>query len=204
MRATSDRMPAADNLVLDACALLRLLQDGPGAERIQVVLQQARKARARVLLHIINLGEVIHTQVTLRDATDVAPPSDYVAGLTRSDRSCVTTDGFTLYRHEAALFLGETVNLGGCQIDARKIPPNLDGRMMMDRKRLACQGGTSARGLSGLRVADLSARADMSAASSHLVPAHAPSIFLNSVLSRLMCFKMRRRLGTAIAVVRTW
>lgn len=46
--------------VLDACALLRLAQDEPGAERVAEILAQARSGLHRVLLHQINLGEVVY------------------------------------------------------------------------------------------------------------------------------------------------
>ena len=46
--------------VLDACALLRLAQDEPGAELIAEILAQAGSGAGRVLLHQINLGEVIY------------------------------------------------------------------------------------------------------------------------------------------------
>jgi uncharacterized protein len=46
--------------VLDACALLRLAQDEPGAERVAEILADAASGDARVLLHQINLGEVVY------------------------------------------------------------------------------------------------------------------------------------------------
>lgn len=46
--------------VLDACALLRLAQDEPGAERVAEILAGAASGDARVLLHQINLGEVVY------------------------------------------------------------------------------------------------------------------------------------------------
>jgi len=46
--------------VLDACALLRLAQDEPGAERVADILVAAQAGEARVLLHQINLGEVLY------------------------------------------------------------------------------------------------------------------------------------------------
>ncbi len=46
--------------VLDACALLRLAQDEPGAERVADILASAAKGEIRVLLHQINLGEVVY------------------------------------------------------------------------------------------------------------------------------------------------
>ena len=48
-------------VVLDACALLRLLQDEPGAEEVDRILRDAETERVRVLIHIVNLGEVIYT-----------------------------------------------------------------------------------------------------------------------------------------------
>lgn len=46
--------------VLDACALLRLAQDEPGADKVAEVLSSAQAGSCRVLLHQINLGEVIY------------------------------------------------------------------------------------------------------------------------------------------------
>ena len=46
--------------VLDACALLRLAQNEPGAERVAEILTHAGSGAERVLLHQINLGEVIY------------------------------------------------------------------------------------------------------------------------------------------------
>lgn len=46
--------------VLDACALLRLAQDEPGAERVAEILAGATSGDTRVLLHQINLGEVVY------------------------------------------------------------------------------------------------------------------------------------------------
>ena len=46
--------------VLDACALLRLAQDEPGADQVEEILRTAQADGCRVLLHQINLGEVIY------------------------------------------------------------------------------------------------------------------------------------------------
>jgi uncharacterized protein len=46
--------------VLDACTLLRLAQDEPGADRVAEILADAANGNARVLLHQINLGEVVY------------------------------------------------------------------------------------------------------------------------------------------------
>ena len=46
--------------VLDACALLRLAQDEPGAEQVEEILRTAQAGECRVLLHQINLGEVVY------------------------------------------------------------------------------------------------------------------------------------------------
>lgn len=54
-------MPSGGKFILDACALLRLLQDEPGADRIDMMLQGASARKHRVQMHIINLGEVIYS-----------------------------------------------------------------------------------------------------------------------------------------------
>ena len=46
--------------VLDACALLRLAQDEQGADKVAEVLASAQAGLCRVLLHQINLGEVVY------------------------------------------------------------------------------------------------------------------------------------------------
>jgi ribonuclease VapC len=46
--------------VLDACALLRLAQDEPGAERVAEILARAGSGEIKVMLHQINLGEVVY------------------------------------------------------------------------------------------------------------------------------------------------
>lgn len=54
-------MPSDSKLILDACALLRLLQDEPGADRVDTILQGASARKYHVQMHIINLGEVIYS-----------------------------------------------------------------------------------------------------------------------------------------------
>jgi predicted nucleic acid-binding protein len=46
--------------VLDACALLRLAQNEPGADRVAALLSSAQSGQCRILLHQINLGEVVY------------------------------------------------------------------------------------------------------------------------------------------------
>jgi len=46
--------------VLDACALLRLAQDEPGADQVAEILGAAQAGGCRVLIHQINLGEVVY------------------------------------------------------------------------------------------------------------------------------------------------
>ncbi|MCF7967294.1 MAG: type II toxin-antitoxin system VapC family toxin [Methylobacter tundripaludum] len=46
--------------VLDACALLRLAQDEPGADQVAEILGAAQAGSCRVLMHQINLGEVVY------------------------------------------------------------------------------------------------------------------------------------------------
>jgi len=54
-------MPSGSRMILDACALLRLLQDEPGADRVDRVLQEVSTRKYLVQMHIINLGEVIYS-----------------------------------------------------------------------------------------------------------------------------------------------
>ena len=53
-------MPNEPKFVLDACALLRLLQDEPGAGRVHALLTGALAGKHYVSMHLINLGEVIY------------------------------------------------------------------------------------------------------------------------------------------------
>lgn len=46
--------------VLDACALLRFAQAEPGSEVVRDLLYSAQRGEAELLLHQINLGEVIY------------------------------------------------------------------------------------------------------------------------------------------------
>lgn len=46
--------------ILDACALLRWLQDELGAKRVELFLKGAVTGKYQVLMHIMNLGEVIY------------------------------------------------------------------------------------------------------------------------------------------------
>ena len=46
--------------ILDACALLRWLQDEPGANQVDQFLNGAATGHHQVLMHIMNLGEVIY------------------------------------------------------------------------------------------------------------------------------------------------
>ncbi len=54
-------MASGGKFILDACAVLRWLQDEPGADRVDMILQGARSNKHQVQMHIMNLGEVIYT-----------------------------------------------------------------------------------------------------------------------------------------------
>jgi hypothetical protein len=53
-------MPNDTKLILDTCALLRWLQDEPGANRVEIFLKGAAAGKYQVLMHIMNLGEVVY------------------------------------------------------------------------------------------------------------------------------------------------
>lgn len=53
-------MPSNTKVILDACALLRWLQDEKGANRVELFLKGAAMGQYQVLMHIMNLGEVIY------------------------------------------------------------------------------------------------------------------------------------------------
>jgi hypothetical protein len=46
--------------VLYACALLRFAQGGPGANQVEEVLNTVQAGECRVLMHQINLGELVY------------------------------------------------------------------------------------------------------------------------------------------------
>ena len=50
----------ADVYVLDSFALISYLEKGKGAKKVKEILSQAEKGRNRVLLCIVNLGEVYY------------------------------------------------------------------------------------------------------------------------------------------------
>lgn len=53
-------MNGETTFVLDSFALLAYLQDEPVAPRIEKLLENARKEKSRLLLSIINLGELLY------------------------------------------------------------------------------------------------------------------------------------------------
>jgi len=53
-------MSSATKFILDACALLRWLQDEQGANRVEGFLNGAATGQYQVLMHSMNLGEVIY------------------------------------------------------------------------------------------------------------------------------------------------
>ena len=52
--------PVKPRYILDACALLRLAQAEPGMEKVRDLLYAAQRGECEVLMHQINLGEVIY------------------------------------------------------------------------------------------------------------------------------------------------
>ncbi|MFZ0704312.1 MAG: PIN domain-containing protein [Candidatus Korobacteraceae bacterium] len=46
--------------VLDASAVLRYVEDGPGAMKVERILQDARNAACEVLISAVNWGEVLY------------------------------------------------------------------------------------------------------------------------------------------------
>lgn len=53
-------MNGETTFVLDSFALLAYLQDEPVAPRVEKLLENARKEKSRLLLSIINLGELLY------------------------------------------------------------------------------------------------------------------------------------------------
>lgn len=55
-----------NSYVLDASALLRFIEDQPGASRIEELLNLAQRAEIRILLSAVNWGEIYYVIVRLR------------------------------------------------------------------------------------------------------------------------------------------
>lgn len=75
--------PEPPRFVLDRFALLAYLEDEPGRERVQAILERASQDRARVLLSIVNYGEVVY--ITEREQ-----------GLTQAQRVIAAVDQLPL------------------------------------------------------------------------------------------------------------
>ena len=54
-------MSKISDYVLDAFAFMAYLENEPGADRVEAILQDVENGKARAYLSIINLGEVIYT-----------------------------------------------------------------------------------------------------------------------------------------------
>lgn len=50
-----------NSFVLDSFALLSFIQKEPGNEPVKVILDDAMSGKARVMLNVINMGEIIYT-----------------------------------------------------------------------------------------------------------------------------------------------
>jgi ribonuclease VapC len=50
-----------NSFVLDSFALLRFIQKEPGNEEVKAILDDAMSGEARVMLNVINMGEIIYT-----------------------------------------------------------------------------------------------------------------------------------------------
>lgn len=50
-----------NSFVLDSFALLRFIQKEPGNEPVKAILDDAMSGKARVMLNVINMGEIIYT-----------------------------------------------------------------------------------------------------------------------------------------------
>ena len=58
-------------IILDASALLRFLDDEPGAERVQQLLSRARRGEVKLLMSAVNWGELIYA-VARKTGADAA------------------------------------------------------------------------------------------------------------------------------------
>ena len=57
--------------VLNACALIALLQDEPGADKVSEVLNAANKGEATIIMHKANLLEVYYDAYRYRGKEQV-------------------------------------------------------------------------------------------------------------------------------------
>jgi ribonuclease VapC len=53
-------MPKSPSYILDAFALMAYLENEPGAERVEAILEDAEKGKSHIYISIINLGEVVY------------------------------------------------------------------------------------------------------------------------------------------------
>lgn len=81
------------NYVLDSFALLALINDEPGAERVESLLELARKKRTALWLSIINLAEVLYIV-------------ERTSGLEKTKETIAIIDGLPLQIVDAHRLLG--------------------------------------------------------------------------------------------------
>jgi predicted nucleic acid-binding protein len=75
--------------VLDASAVLDFIEDGPGAERIERLFRQARSDNSRLLMSVLNWGEVFYHSWQLRGEESA---KILMAGLSRFPIELVPVD----------------------------------------------------------------------------------------------------------------
>jgi predicted nucleic acid-binding protein len=75
--------------VLDASAVLDFIEDGPGAERIEELFRQARSDNSRLLMSVLNWGEVFYHSWQLRGEESA---KILMAGLSRFPIELVPVD----------------------------------------------------------------------------------------------------------------
>jgi predicted nucleic acid-binding protein len=75
--------------VLDASAVLDFIEDGPGAERIEQLFRQARSDNSRLLMSVLNWGEVFYHSWQLRGEESA---KSLMAGLSRFPIELVPVD----------------------------------------------------------------------------------------------------------------
>jgi predicted nucleic acid-binding protein len=85
--------------VLDASALLRFLDDEPGAERVQSLLSRARAGEAELLMSAVNWGEVIYAIARKRGADAARDLAAKLSTLPLAIIACSITEAM-----EAGLF----------------------------------------------------------------------------------------------------
>ncbi|MDI6858338.1 MAG: type II toxin-antitoxin system VapC family toxin [Dehalococcoidia bacterium] len=84
--------------VLDAFSLLALIQDEPGASKVQEILDGASKGKHELYISVINLGEIIYT---LWGRRGISAAEQALAGLNQLPITSIDVDRTLVFRAAA-------------------------------------------------------------------------------------------------------